>query len=125
MHQRSGTAPSPLGAAKASIVADLPVPSKAVLVVNKPNELGEYLLPHGVSLTTLNDWFDQHLPQNGWKQWVPCRLSHTHGPSAIWSWKMDGSFLDLFTISIPRTKYISSQVRFTERLQKLFPLVCT
>jgi hypothetical protein len=118
---------SPLGMPKASIVADLPVPSEALLVVNKPNQLGEYRLPNGVSLVALNDWFDQQLPQSGWKQWVRCRLSHSHGSAAgkIWSWRKDGSFLDLFTISIPGTKSIPGQVRFTERLQKLFPLVCT
>ena len=124
----TGAAPaSPLGAAKASIVAGLPVPSKAVLVVNKPNELGEYRLPSGVSLAALNDWFDQHLPQGGWKQWVRCQLPNAHGPGAgrVWSWKMDGSLLDIVTISIPGTNYIPGQVRFTERLQELFPLSCS
>lgn len=98
------------------MVAGLPVPSRAVLGVNKPNTIGEYRLPHGVSLRSLNEWFDQHLPQKVWKQWVRCRLFHTHGPGAagkIWSWKMDGSLLDIITISIP------GQVRFTEKLRKL------
>jgi hypothetical protein len=114
------TAP-PLGAAKASVVAGLPVPSSAVVVVDKPNELGEYRLPNGVSLASLNEWFDQHLPQNVWKQWVRCRLTNAHGPGAgkIWSWEKDGSLLDIVTISIP------GQVRFTEKLQKQSLLSCT
>ena len=112
---------SPLGAAKASVVAGLPVPSRAVVVVDKPNELGEYRLPNGVSLASVNKWFDQHLPHIAWKQWVRCQLSNAHGPDAgkIWSWKMDGSLLDIITISIP------GQVRFTEKLQKHSLLSCT
>ena len=38
---------------------------------------------------------------------------------------MDGSLLDIITISIPGTNSIPGQVRFTERLQELFPLSCS
>jgi hypothetical protein len=116
----AATAPS-LGVAKASIVAGLPVPSKAVVVVSKPNEIGEYRLPKGVSLAALNQWFDQHLPQSHWKQWVRCQVSNAHGPGAgkIWTWKMEGSLLNLVTLSVP------GEVRFTEKLQKRSLLSCT
>jgi hypothetical protein len=120
-----------LGSAKSSVVAGLPVPSRAVVVVDKPNELGEYRLPSGVSLASLNEWFDQHLRQNVSRQWVRCRLSHTHGPGAgkIWSWKKDGSLLDIITISIPGprdgTGSQTAQVRFTEKLEKESLLSCT
>ena len=118
---------SPLGAAKASIVVGLPVPSGAALVVNKPNELGEYRLPRDVGLAALNEWFNHHLPPNDWKDWVRCHLDDVHdqGLGKLWSWKLNGSLLDLGTISIPGTGSMPGQVRVTERIQKLSPLVCT
>ena len=64
------------------------MPSRAVFLVGKQNQFGEYGLPSGVSLAALNDWFDQHLPRNQpWTQWSWCSLSHAHGPgvgSMVW-----------------------------------------
>lgn len=117
----TGATASLLGAATPSIVAGLPVPSKAILEMTKPHELGEYRLPNGVSLAALNQWFDQHLPQSHWKQWVRCQVTNAHGPGTgkIWSWKMEGSLLNLVTLSVP------GQVRFTENLQKQSVHSCT
>jgi hypothetical protein len=110
-----------LGTAKASVVEALPVPSRAVFLVGRPNQFAEYALPSGVSLTALNQWFDQHLPRDHpWMHWSWCSLSHAHGPgagSSIWSWQRDGSFLDLVTTSV------AGRSRFTEALQKQ-ALVC-
>jgi hypothetical protein len=71
-----------LGEAKSSLVAGLPMPSSAVFGVGKRNELAEYRMPSGVSLASLNQWFDQHLPRS-WKQWKRCQLNHAHGPGSV------------------------------------------
>jgi len=119
----SSTAPqAQLGTAKASVVEDLPVPSRAVLLVGKQNQLGEYGLPSGVTLATLNQWLDRHLPRDQpWMHWSWCPLSHAHGPgvgSMTWSWQRDGSLLDLVTTSV------AGRSRLTEALQKQ-ALVCS
>jgi hypothetical protein len=111
-----------LGAAKESIVEGLPIPSSAVFLVGKQNIFGEYRMPSGVSLASLNEWFDHHLPPNtSWGHWSWCHISHAHGfgvGSMAWTWKMDGSLLDLVTTSV------GGRSRFTVAHQKLL-LVCS
>ena len=50
---------------------------------------------------------------------VPAQSHTGRAPGKIWSWKMDGSLLDIITISI------HGQVRFTETLQKQSLLSCS
>lgn len=98
------------------------MPASTIFLVGKQDEAGEYGLPSGMSLTTLNGWFEQHLPPNHpWRHWSWCRISDTHGPGAgsiVWSWKMDGSLLELAATSI------AGRSRFTEALQKQL-VVCS
>lgn len=88
-----------LGPAKASHVQSLPIPAQAQLQKLQSHVAeGYYLLPPGVSLNALNNWYRKHLSAGEpWHDWSPCQL-HLKGPGTVqFGWKRGSSFLDLST----------------------------
>ena len=88
-----------LGTGKPSPVKTLPVPKPAVLTVRQADEVS-YVLPTGVSLSSLDHWYAIALPSGRpWRDWAVCTPKQMIRPARGTSrnWRKGTAVLDLST----------------------------
>jgi hypothetical protein len=110
-----------LGPAKVSAVQGLPVPTVAKLEVPKAESKADrahnrsYVLPPGVTINELNDWYKAQLVPGRPNGWTPClHLPPKHSPETVRFWKRGSSVLALATLPLGHGQvgvFISEQHR--------------
>jgi hypothetical protein len=95
----------PLGRAKASVIEGLPVPTKAVLELERPGESAIYNLV-GEPIGSVNAWYNTRLPPGrNWNSWtwvspnLRC-LNLFHSKAEGRTWTNGNSTLDLETTAV-------------------------
>ncbi len=86
----AGTNHVQLGRAEASRVQDLPVPVQAEQVVAVGKRLASYLLPLGITIGAIDQWYQERLaPGRAWRGWTSCssrvRGGGSGGIDLVWA----------------------------------------